>query len=230
MSGRSVMKVHPKRGCGKRLKDPERSVCECDWARQGACRRRRLAPLAPEVQSNLQADQHAHRPSSVLRHQFPSAFVRLIFRFETPRRSCSNPFSIANPSFRCHIMNDIRSCGARRKSVVMETPIPKCGRDEEKTTKLDISSFLLVLSSERAAWESAGVERHDAGSKSLTLGQLGLTTGWLAEHGGAVAALNNGGGVGEDGAACQRCSCSRPALIRVSSPCPCELSSTRHAS
>ena len=87
--------------------------------------------------------------------------------------------------------------------MVMETPIPKCGRDEEKTTKLDISSFLLVLSSERAAWESAGVERHDAGSKSLTLGQLGLTTGWLAEHGGAVAALDNGGGVGEDGAACQ---------------------------
>jgi len=34
----------------------------------------------------------------------------------------------------------------------------------------------------------------------LTLGQLGLTTGWLAENGGARAALNDGGSVGEDGA------------------------------
>lgn len=34
----------------------------------------------------------------------------------------------------------------------------------------------------------------------LTLGKLGLTTGWLAENGGARAALDDGGSVGEDGA------------------------------
>ena len=34
----------------------------------------------------------------------------------------------------------------------------------------------------------------------LTLGQLGLTTGWLAQNGGARAALDDGGGMGEDDA------------------------------
>ena len=34
----------------------------------------------------------------------------------------------------------------------------------------------------------------------LTLGQLGLSSGWLTQDRGAVTALNDGGGVGEDGA------------------------------
>lgn len=34
----------------------------------------------------------------------------------------------------------------------------------------------------------------------LTLGQLSLTTGWLAKDSGAVTAGNNGGSMGEDGA------------------------------
>ena len=40
----------------------------------------------------------------------------------------------------------------------------------------------------------------DCRTQELTLGQLGLTTGWLAKNGSAVTALDNGGSVGEDGA------------------------------
>lgn len=58
--------------------------------------------------------------------------------------------------------------------------------------------------------------------ESLTLGQLGLTTGWLAEDGGAVAALDDGGGVGEDGAASQCCSAEGDVLFSIIPLCPAD--------
>lgn len=46
----------------------------------------------------------------------------------------------------------------------------------------------------------------------LTLGQLSLTTGRLAQNGSAVTTLNNGRGVGEDGADSQYCPATGLAL------------------